>query len=520
MRKITLIFVVLFSLSTSKVEAQGIDSLDMTSTFITLGQPWYTDYFTSYRVYTNRSFFKDENGGLHTVFLSNYDLFYCYSDDGSIWTTEQVTNLHNGDFREAVIYADSEGNPYIAATVNPHFDYGNPTGVDFGEEFRYSVYYFFKDGDNWMEEEVYDSTVDPSFSGNYGCRVNELYMNMDGEMVLVGSRYGWYTYGGEFWEFTRDAGGNWSDVSLIHVFSDTPIDHATDVSRSVLKSTGDRDLIYTRSYNASGIPELGYMSYAGGIWSEPTVLTTDLYNHVAWDLSIGTEEEMYLIHFSNNPTPHVNMYTDLESSTELTIDLSMVDAIQIAKIHITEDGILDLFVYPLDSDTVMLYASEDYGLTWTDPLYMERSEAPGVLPVTDQFSSQGLDLEYIRVSRPAGSQPYGPDSLYYNHIELFDSTVGLMGQEQLGDDLSLFPNPFSDMITVKYMLQEPTELIFRISTLQGRVLEERFYIGSTGENQIQFDLSDLSSGSYVLEVLDTERKNGKMRVASRKLVKL
>jgi hypothetical protein len=519
MKKYLLILFVFLSVSVFKAEAQGIDSLNITSTYITLGEAWYTDYFTSY-TYSGRSFFKDENGGLHVAFIANYKLFYCYSEDGMTWSTEQVTSTHDGDFKEAVIYADADGSPHIAATVNPYFDYGNPTGVNYGDEFRYSMYYFFKEGESWVEEEVFNSTLTTGFQGNYGGRVNELYRNLDGELVLTGNRYGWYTYGGELWEFTRNTEGTWSELSIIHAYNDTPVDHATEVSRSVLHSTGERNLIYTRPYNSSGIPELAYMNNTDGVWSAPVVLTTDLINHASWDLSVSPNEEMYLIHYSNNPTPHVNMYTDFGTSTALDVDLSGVESLQHAKILITADGILDLFVYPTGADTVLLFASEDYGVTWSAPMEVERKDFPGILPVTDQFSDQGLDLEYVRISRVSAVEPYGPDSLYYTHIDQINSsTLGISDYERSKQELSIYPNPFSEMVWVKVMLDHPGDLTIRLFTLDGKMIMSSKYRAGMGENQIPIDLKHLDSGTYIIEILDSDQSKGSMPRYTGKVVK-
>ena len=523
MKKYVLFIALAMLISTSKSMAQGIDSLNINETFITLGESWYTDYFTGYAVYTDRSFFKDENGGFHVVFISNYKLYYCYSEDGTDWTTEQISNDHDGDFREAVMYADAEGNPYIATTVNPYYNYGNPTGINYGDEFRYSVYYFYKDGGIWIEEEVYNSTTDPGFSGNYGCKVNELYKNQNGDMVLIGHRYGWYSYGGELWEFTRNGEGNWSDLEIIHSYNDTPIDHSTEAGRIHLKDNGDRDLIYSRPYNASGVAELVYMSNTANVWSEPTVLTTDMINYRSWDLSVSPEGDLFLIHYSNDPVPHIKLFTDLNESTELPIDLSMVDQLQHAKIHVTKDGVLDLLVYPADTEQpAILYASEDFGDTWSAPISVERTSFPGVLPVTDQLSNQGVDLEFIRVTRVSTVEPFGPDSLFYDHIEQINtSTLATRDYEDLSRRLSLFPNPVTDEITVSYTLEQKSALNIRVYTLKGKVVREEIYSGSVGENQIRMNLNDLNSGTYIIEVTEMQRSNSRpgSPAATKKLIK-
>lgn len=519
MYRFVLLFLVLFFFSVGNSKAQEIDSLNFTESFITLGESWYTDYFTSYAVYTDRSFFKDENGGLHAVFLSNYKMYYCYSDDGETWSTDQIAGEHDGDFREAVIYADADGNPYIAATINPYFNYGNPTGIGYGDEFRYSAYYFYKEDGNWMEELVFDSTVDGGFSGNFGVKVNELYKNQQGEMVLIGHRYGWYAYGGTFWEFLRDAEGNWT-TSVIHEYNDTPIDHSSESSKSLLKANGERYLIYSRPYNANGMTELAYMSYSEGVWSEPMVLTTDMINHRSWELSISPNEEMYLIHYSNNPTPHINMYTDFNEAVELDIDLSMVTELQHAKVHITEDGILDLLVYPANQDSALLYVSQDFGLTWGSPFTVARTDFPGVLPVTDQYSDQGVDLEFIRITRVSSVEPFGPDSLFYNRIEQINSSLGIADFEDTSDQLNIYPNPARDMITLNYSLRKAGTLNIRVLTLQGKQVENRIVPGNTGENTIQMSLEDLEPGTYILKIRESNQGNANLRRATRKLVKL
>ena len=523
MKKFTIFLALFLYLLPFNVGASGVDSLNINSQFVTLGEAFYTDYFTNYSVYSNRSFFKDENGGLHMVFISNYDLRYCYSlDSGSTWIVEDIVSNYAGDFKEAVIYADGDGIPYIAATVNPYFDYGNPTSIVYGQEFRYNVVHYYKNEGNWIEEDVYISTTNTSFSGNYGMRVCEIYMDMDGEMVIMGSRYGWYTYGGEIWEFNRDSEGVWSEPSVVHGYNDTSVDHTLHYVYSILKDTGVRDLVYCRPYNASGIAELATMHYDGATWSAPVQLTTDLYNYVAWDLSVSAGEDPYLVHFSNDPTPHVNMYTDLsEASVELDIDLSLVDTIQSVKIQVTKDELLDLIVYPLNSDTAVLYVSEDLGETWGDPIYTERKNLTGVLPYADQFSSQGVDLEYMYVYREPHLEPYGPDSLFYRHIEQVNTTaLGLRDYEDMEEKLTFYPNPFIDQLTIEYIQQVAGELNLKIYNLQGKVVLDRNYNGIPGITTIKIDLGFLDAGTYIIEVFENDAPNDGLHHSIQKVLKL
>jgi hypothetical protein len=523
MKKFTLFLALILYLLPTKMVATGIDSLNVTSKFVTVGEVFYIDYFTNYAVYSNRSFFKDENGGLHIAFISNYELKYCFSSDsGNTWTVEEVESIYDGDFKEAVIYADGDGNPHIAATVNPYFDYGNPTSIAYGQEFRYNVAYFYKNEGIWMEDDVFISTTNTGFSGNYGMRVCEIYMNMENEMVIMGSRYGWYTYGGEIWEFFQDSEGTWSEPSIVYNYNDTPVDHTLHYVYSILKDTGVRELVYCRPYNASGMAELVTMNNIGGSWSEPIQLTTDLYNYVAWDLSVSAGEDPYLVYFSNEPSPHVNMYTDLsEEAIELDIDLSLIDTIQSVKIHVTKDELLDLIVYPLNSDTAFLFVSEDLGETWAAPFYRERHELTGILPSTDQFSSQGSDFEMAYVKRIPSAEPYGPDSLFYRHFEQVNTTsLGLRDFEEMEEKLSFYPNPFTDLLTVEYLLQANSELNVKVYNLQGKVVLDRNYNGTQGVTTLKLDLGYLDAGTYLLEVYEIDAANDGLHRSIQKIMKV
>ncbi|MCZ4409622.1 T9SS type A sorting domain-containing protein [Cryomorphaceae bacterium 1068] len=516
MKRIALLIFVLLSFTLHKIEAQGIDSLNLTSTYITLGESWYTDYYTNYSVYTNRSFFKDENDGLHMVFISNYKLIYCFSSDyGSTWSTDEISTDLDGTYKLAVIYADAEGNPYIAATVNPHFNYGNPTNIDYSEEFRFDVHFLFKDEGDWVVENVYTSNA-----SNYGMEVSELYMDQNGDLVLIGNRFGWWTYGGAIYELTRSE-GVWSDLNIIHEFSEASDNHFTFLSYSVLNINGTRDIIFCRySYNIQN-PELLSIHYDGENWSEPNSITGDLHHYVSWSMTTDTDGGSWLAYFSNDPTPQISLSIGLEDPIEMDIDLSLVDTIQSIKLHYLDYGFLDLIVNPLNSDTALLYVSEDYGVTWGEPIYADNTLFAGVLPTRDQFSNQTTDLEFMSVSRVSQVEPYGPDSLFYNHLDQIDSsTLGIDDYGELSNKLSVYPNPFSDIISLNCMLEEPSELNVRIFTLQGKMIAERRYQGNIGDNQISMNLGFLDSGTYIIEVLKSDQTRGNLQKATKKLVKL
>ncbi|HEX03599.1 MAG TPA: T9SS type A sorting domain-containing protein, partial [Bacteroidetes bacterium] len=67
--------------------------------------------------------------------------------------------------------------------------------------------------------------------------------------------------------------------------------------------------------------------------------------------------------------------------------------------------------------------------------------------------------------------------------------------------LSAYPNPFNSATTVRYSLTQPGEVRVTVFDLLGRevaVLHDR--VVTAGERELLFDASDLSSGTYFLNL--------------------
>jgi hypothetical protein len=70
------------------------------------------------------------------------------------------------------------------------------------------------------------------------------------------------------------------------------------------------------------------------------------------------------------------------------------------------------------------------------------------------------------------------------------------------ENLRIFPNPVKDMVSLKFELTDKRNIIFSIHDLSGNLLKKisQKQIQETGTNTFTFDLSDLSSGMYLLVV--------------------
>ena len=514
MKKITLLITVFLLLITPNLRGSGFDSLTVDNKFIAVGETWYTDYYTNYSVWTHRSFFEDENGGLHIAFLSNYELFYYTSnDDGDTWIGEQVITGYEGGIKYAVICANADGDPYIAMSVNPQYTYGNPTSVSFGMEFYIDAYFVYKVEGAWSVQNVY------THSANYGFRVSEIYT--EGNTIkILGSRYGWYDYGGEIWETTRSAEGVWSPVNVLYDYNDTGVDHSVINVLSVLNENGEKDLVYCRAYNASGLPEIATIHFDGSTWESPVSLTTNLHNYVSWDMTVNSEGDVWIASFNNDPQPKVYLFSNLGEGVEISLDLSMMESINAIKIHYTPD-LLNLMVYPTGSDSVHVYVSADLGETWGDVNYADRASMAGILVVTDQYSDHLPDFDFITISRVSNEIPYGPDSLFFGHVEVVNTTaLGVNRFENIRPKLSFYPNPVMNEITVTYAVTVPTDLDLRIYNLQGKVVFKYIFHGDKGDSTIKLDIGFLEAGPYVLEVHEKGQDLDGLHKACQKLLKL
>ena len=93
-------------------------------------------------------------------------------------------------------------------------------------------------------------------------------------------------------------------------------------------------------------------------------------------------------------------------------------------------------------------------------------------------------------------------------LEEADATVTL-----LNNDMAIFPNPFTDELTVVSNCDIGGRIDISINSLNGMTLYKESYLKSSG-NDFTFDLSFLKQGVYFLEVCTYDQ------VAVRKIVKL
>lgn len=75
------------------------------------------------------------------------------------------------------------------------------------------------------------------------------------------------------------------------------------------------------------------------------------------------------------------------------------------------------------------------------------------------------------------------------------------------EDLTVYPNPATDNVTVSFSLQEESQLGVRLMDLTGKTLRQEQYEAVQGANQIRFALDGVAKGMYLLEISTPEGKS-------------
>ena len=75
------------------------------------------------------------------------------------------------------------------------------------------------------------------------------------------------------------------------------------------------------------------------------------------------------------------------------------------------------------------------------------------------------------------------------------------------EELSVYPNPATDHLTVEFSLTQAEQVSARILDMTGKVLQQNTIDGVDGANQIQLDLNGISQGLYLLEINTPEGKS-------------
>lgn len=403
------------------------DSLIFKGTQITTGEKFRTSGFpspASFGHYTINAYFKEPNGTEHLAFVDNYKLFYFKStDDGENWIKEQIITSHEGDIRNCALTVDTAGNVFIGISVHNSYNYCNPPALSYGSEWLFDLYCVTNKTGSWVAE-----LVSLHSSSNHGAIVEGLFTDAGNNVHILANYYGWYSNGGNAWEWIRNATLNtWGTTRTIVQFSDTPVDRFINDSYTIVPDQqGNVTLVMCRETTTTTVskPRLFYVKSNGSSWSAPVTVTDSIA--VAWnryDALVDPAGHIYIAYlkYKTPNMPELRIMKDFQPAQPVSLNLAPGDTINYFRMHCNAEGLFTMYL-TIKNQTIHTTFSHD-AVNWTDPIPTPdnlRSYMGGIIVKTDTRLGYFTDYckQMVTTAGPRTAQPYGPDTLFYGSLKL------------------------------------------------------------------------------------------------------
>lgn len=480
-----------------------------------MGDYFYTDYFTTFghTTQSGNNLIEDAEGNVHIAWVDNYRLWYFKStNNGESWSIRRLTTGHEGDIFYATLVVDHNGKVFIGMTCHDDFNYGNPTGIEYGIEFYYDLYCVNDLNGTWTVETI-DKPVRSGFSDNYGAIITAMTVDANNDIHIYAQKYGWYTKGGTVWEWIRSSSqGNWGSQIEVIKFDDQPNDNF--INRKIIPlmdGSGNVTLLMSRmislgegEYNH----RLFYIRNEGSEWSSPTTLTEAVaYAWNRYDAVIDGNDHVYIAYMQEKSPDlyEIHLSKDFAAASPIQLNLTEQDTITNFFMHSNENGDMTLALYRRGYNASLCFSAD--GINWIGPYEVsdqEKRYLSGVNFVrTDTRSGIFADCKQLAWSPgQREEEPYGPDSLHFATITLAPNSLVDKNFKILDFSLSQnYPNPFNPATTIAFTLPVSQHISLQIFDQNGRIVKT-LYQGqmNTGNHQIQFSADDLASGVYYYRI--------------------
>lgn len=110
-------------------------------------------------------------------------------------------------------------------------------------------------------------------------------------------------------------------------------------------------------------------------------------------------------------------------------------------------------------------------------------------------------VQLMDAIRSSASQSYSPDNFLGYGIPHYRAVKNFIDQQEQEELLDVFPNPTSDLVTIRPRSPEEVEVVdMFILNAQGQTMDQRLIVYTWLDNQYVASLSALSSGLYFLRV--------------------
>lgn len=397
----------------------------------------------------------DSNGGYHlliNVYTSNgLELKYVYSANGTSWAYTSIDNSNNQtnySYTNLQLKLDNLNRPHTYYLIKNIGSSGISSRV-------YSIIHKYYNGSSWVSETAYSQT------GGTGTGANEINMmaaSIDGNnkshIAFIAETNGSGTDGSPL--YTTNASGSWSTASFLA--TGTTGNAAADRINILCDSNNKQHIIYRE--NATSL-KLIYSTNKTGTW-------------------ISGQINSNLISGIMSTSDGYNAFTRNASD--------------------------DLFLAYNASTTTTNTGQVNYACLFNGATTWKVGSVFTGNTRTGQYISAGFNnsknamITFDHFTDPAatgGSPSYGPPN-NPRQLQYATTTITNLSLNDFSkNNINIYPNPTNSLVFVDFM--NLTNVKIEILDLNGKILTSK-----STSNSTNIDLSNLSSGSYLIKINSTE----------------
>ncbi len=171
----------------------------------------------------------------------------------------------------------------------------------------------------------------------------------------------------------------------------------------------------------------------------------------------------------------------------------------------------------IDDDWLKVFVTNDCGQGWglrkslhgqqlstdvSSSSFTPTSEADGTtVHMTNITSQYWVNNFRFKFEFEAG----GGNNMYIDNINIYegspsDNLVVGITENELIQNLVLYPNPTDDELNVQFSLESSQQVFVQIQDLSGKILQNNLINANSGSNLVLLNTSELSSGMYFMKI--------------------
>ncbi|MGZ3864555.1 MAG: T9SS type A sorting domain-containing protein [Bacteroidia bacterium] len=396
--------------------------------------------------------------------------------------------------------------------------YGNGSGSSTTQTFPYNGTYTvtMTVGDSTQTCYKHDTQV-ITVTNSQACVVDFTYtLSANGQVDFTNISIGNSSYN---WSFGD--GNNSSVASPSHVYYNGTyhVNMWADTSNGACGGSKDTTITVTNGQNPPTCnASFTYTLLAGGVVDFTNTSSTSVPNAVyAWNFGDGQYSNL------NNPS-NTYVYNGTYGVTltiQDTLGNNVCSSYQVVAINSASGGGCHdsaYFYMVPDSNAVGVwyaYLSTSNGNYPNNAVWYwgDGTSSTGLYP-THSYSSAGWYTICVEAYFACGDSSYfcQSDSLYRSANSMIDvhvvnpSSVGIKNVSNKMAGVKLYPNPFNESLTLELNSTNSTSFTYTMSDVYGKQIMNEKVSTLVGENKVQINTGNISSGVYFVTVVDNTTK--------------